>query len=156
MGENFLTSNSNSSSNIANGLQHAWSHLTSSFQDVATPQQLQDDKLLLNQDISRAGIYSDGTIAKSVTKALTIELERSRSTKLGVQVQIAETLGQDKYERWAFEGCGKLSSGLFLLSPPDHHFGFMKDPVFQVAVSTYLGQHHAHTDGTGCWSILWK
>ena len=51
--------------------------------------------------ISGAGIYSDGTIAKSVTKALTIELERSRSSKLGLQ--IAETLGRDEYERWAFE-----------------------------------------------------
>ena len=134
--ENFLTSSSNSSSNIAEGLQHAWSHLTSSFQDVATPQQLQDDKLLLNQDISGAGIYPDGSIAKSATKALTIELEKTRSTKLGVT--IADTLGRDQYERWAFEACGKLS-GEFLLSPPDH-FGFMEDPVFQVALSTYVGQ----------------
>ena len=31
------------------------------------------------------------------------------------------------------------SSGVFLLSPPDH-FGYMEDTIFQVALATYLGQ----------------
>ena len=30
-------------------------------------------------------------------------------------------------------------SGTFILSPPDH-FGYMEDPIFQVAVTIYFGQ----------------
>ena len=37
--------------------------------------QLLDPGLLLKQDVCRAGFYADGTIATSVTMALTMELE---------------------------------------------------------------------------------
>ena len=106
-----------------------------------------DDKLLLNQDISRAGIYPDGSIPKSVTKAITMELEKARSIQLGVT--IAENMERDQYERWAFEACGKLS-GVFLLSPPDQ-FGYMEDPVYQVALSTLTMPSHGASSGTLLW-----
>ena len=92
-----LTSSNNPSSNIACGLQYAWSQLKSSFQDAAEPQQLLNENCLLNQDTSIAGFYSDGSVAKSVTKALTNELEKARSDKLGKN--IAESLGREKLRK---------------------------------------------------------
>ena len=131
-----LINRSRESCNLAHGLKHAWSHLTTSFQDVATPEQLSDFDLLLSQEVTRAGFYEDGTVAASVTKALTIELESARATTLGEEITTA--LGRDEYERWAWESCDTIS-GQFLLSPPDH-FGYIKDTVFQSAFATYLGQ----------------
>ena len=131
-----LTSSNNTSSNIACGLQHAWSQLTSSFQEAAEPQQLHDENCLLNQDTPNAGFYKDGSIAKSVTKAITNELEKARSDKLSKS--IAESLNKDNYERWSHTACDRTSS-VFLHSPPDQ-YGYMEDEVFQVALATYLGQ----------------
>jgi len=54
--ETFLTNNGN----LSTGLQHAWSHLQSNFQDVATSEQLADVGLLNNRSIERTGFYPDG------------------------------------------------------------------------------------------------
>ncbi len=47
-------------------------------------------------------------------------------------------LNHGKYERWAWEAWTKMSA-TFLLSPPDQ-MGYMEDEVFQVGITTYLGQ----------------
>jgi hypothetical protein len=98
--------------------------------------QLADSTLLLTQDVDRAGFYPSGTIAPSVTHAVTMELEKARAASLGVRITTA--LDNDQYERWSWEACSKMSSQP-LLSPPDQ-FGYMEDPVFQVMIVTYLGQ----------------
>ena len=36
---------------LSNGLQHAWSHLQNSFQEVAASKQKRDDTLLLDQEV---------------------------------------------------------------------------------------------------------
>ena len=41
----------NTSGNLAIGLKHAWSHLQTSFLEIATHDQLTDDALLLLQDV---------------------------------------------------------------------------------------------------------
>ena len=72
-----LLMNSRPESNIATGIQQAWSHLTFKFQKVVLPEQVVDtSKHLLTQPIARAGFYGDGSLAKSVTCAITIELEK--------------------------------------------------------------------------------
>jgi hypothetical protein len=86
--------------------------------------------------MDRAEFGADGTVASSVTNAITVELERSRMDHLGDQ--IAQSLDRGDYERWAWDACTKMSS-VFLHSPPDQ-FGYMESPVFQVALTTYLGQ----------------
>jgi len=53
-------------------------------------------------------------------------------------LQITKDLTRLDYDRWSWEGCGEFS-GTFLLSPPDP-FGYIEDPVYQVAMTTYLGQ----------------
>ena len=128
-----LITTSRESYNLANGLRHAWIHLTTSFQDVSTQEQLSDFDLLLSHEVTRAGFYKDGTVAASVTKALTIKFELARATKLGET--ITTQLGREEYERWAWESCDKIS-GQFLMSPPDH-FGYIEDPIFQSAFATY-------------------
>ena len=131
-----LLSTNESSNSYADGLKHAWSHLQHNFQDVSSQERASDPSLLLNQDISRAGFGADGTVSRSVTNAVTIELERSRQDHLGKRIETSMDRGE--YERWSWAACTKMSS-IFLHSPPDH-FGYMEDPVFQVAWTTYLGQ----------------
>ena len=92
-----LLTMSGPSSNLANGLKHAWSNLKTKFQEVSTPEQAADDSLLLNQDVTRAGFSPDGTVAPSVTNAVTIELESSRSKDLGTR--ISGSLNRKLYER---------------------------------------------------------
>jgi hypothetical protein len=60
-------------------------HLQNNFQAVATPTQLTADApiCLLTQDISRAGSYHVKSIPKSVTNAITMELEKAHMTTLG-------------------------------------------------------------------------
>ena len=79
---NMLMEQSNPSHNLASGLKNAWTHLTTSFQDVASTDQTVDMSLLLNQGVESAGFYPDDTIASSVTKAITVELEKARATNL--------------------------------------------------------------------------
>ena len=124
------------SSNLANGLKHAWSHLKTKFQEVSTPEQAADESLLLNQDVTRAGFSPDGTIAPSVTNAVTTELKSSRSKDLGTRIE--GSLHRKHYERWAWEASNKMSA-TFLHSPPDA-LGYIGDPEFQVVMTTYLGQ----------------
>ena len=84
-----------------------------------------------------AGFYHNGTLAPSVTKAITVELESARCEDLGNRIQAGR--GKDHYERWSWEAWTKISA-VFLHSPPDQ-FGYMEDPVFQVGIlATYLGQ----------------
>ena len=90
----------------------------------------------MTQDVTRAGFYADGTVAASVTMAITIEIERARMVKLGKTV--TTDLGRRDYERWSWEAWTKMSS-MFLLSPPDH-FGYMENPHFMISLATYLGQ----------------
>ena len=71
---------------LSNGLQHAWSHLQNSFQEVATNEQKRDDTLLLNQELKNAGFSKNGQLYQSVTKALTKELEKARADDLGVRL----------------------------------------------------------------------
>ena len=75
-------------------------------------------------------------MAGSVTNAITIELETQRSLHLGTTVE--SSLDKSEYEKWSWDGCGKLSAA-FLQSPPDQ-IGYMGDNIFQVAMATYLGQ----------------
>ena len=49
-----LLTTSSPSSNLANGLQYAWSHLTNTFQGVALQEQLTDK---LTHDTTRSGSY---------------------------------------------------------------------------------------------------
>ena len=79
-----LLESMSSPDNLRVGLQQPWSHLTSTFQDVATPEVLSDEGLLPNQPNSSAGFYADGTRANSVTEDITQELEGARSNALGV------------------------------------------------------------------------
>ena len=134
--EGVLT-NSRPDGDIATGLHQAWSHLTSKFQEVATPEQMGDtENYLINQPIERAGFCADGSVKRSVTNAVTEELEKQRSSSLGTKIQ--ETLGRDDYEKWAWDGSTRMSS-TFLSSPPDA-IGYLGDNVFQVVLTTYLGQ----------------
>ena len=87
-----LITTSRESCNLANGLEQAWSHLTTSFKDVATAEQLSDFDVLLSQEVTRAVFYKDKTVAASVTKVITIELELSSATRLGER--IAKQLGR--------------------------------------------------------------
>ena len=106
------------------------------IQGVAEADKLNDTNLLLTQEVERAGIYSNGTIAGSVTDAVTRELESARSKRLGKRIE--SELERTDYERWAWEAWTKMSTE-FLLSPPDA-IGYMEDPIVQVAFTTYLGQ----------------
>ena len=95
-----------------------------------------DFDLLLLQKVTRARFYKDGTVVAFVMKAIIIELEAARATKIGER--IASQMGREEYERWSWESCNKISRQ-FLMSPPDH-FRYIEDPVFQSAFKTYLGQ----------------
>ena len=93
-------------------------------------------ELLVLQPLERAGFYATGEQPKSATKSLTFELEARQADKLGDR--IVERLPRSSYKRWPWEACTEYS-GMFLLSPPDC-LGYVKRPLFQVAVLTYLGQ----------------
>ena len=67
---------SNPSHNLASGLKNAWTHLTTSFQDVASTDQTAYTSLLLSQGVESAGFHLDGTIASSATNAITVELKK--------------------------------------------------------------------------------
>ena len=132
-----LLSSNRDSTHLANGLDTAWTHLQTHFQSAATVDQLVDESsYLLNQEDKWAGFYPDGRHPKSVTNAVTVELERARSTALGRKVK--EELPRNDFERWALEGWTK-SSPIFLLSPIDE-FGYMEDTEFTMSFTTYLGQ----------------
>ena len=70
-----------STSNLVSGLRHAWSHLSSAFQGVASNERSSDESLLLNQDVSRAGFVAAGELGSLITNPLTMDLEcvRGRS-----------------------------------------------------------------------------
>ena len=63
-------------------------------------------------------------------------MEGAKSIHLGQRIRT--TLSRADYKRWPYEACSRLS-GTFILSPPDH-FGYMEDPILQVALATYVGQ----------------
>ena len=92
-------------------------HVTLKFQEVVLPAQVIDaSKHLLTQPIVRAGFYEDGSMAKSVTSAITINLEKQRLMRMGTIVE--SSLGRDKYEKLTSDGCSDLSTA-FLQSSPD-------------------------------------
>ena len=114
---------------------HGWSHLLT-FQQVVSTEASENQDLLINQPIERAGFHSDGTIPRSVTREITMEIESARSTYLGKQ--IANTLSKKHYERWAWDGWTKLGAS-FVTSPPDG-IGMIKDVEWRTIIATYLGQ----------------
>ena len=121
--------------NLREGLQQSWSHLTSTFQDVATREVQSDGGLLINQPTSNAGFYAAGTRDTSVTDAITPELEGSRSKALGVKME--ENLDRGDYELWSWTAWMPMSAE-FLHIPPDA-FGFLEDTIFQVGIEAYVG-----------------
>jgi hypothetical protein len=133
--ENMLN-NKRPTHNIANGVQQTWSHLQLKFRGVATPNACDDDDLLVNQPVQRAGFRSNGTIPSSVTRDITMEIESAISTYLGKH--IINTLTRKDYERWSWEGWTNIGAS-FVTSPPDG-IGFIKDCEFRSIVATYLGQ----------------
>jgi len=131
-----LISTSRSGANIDSGLQHAWSHLTSNFQDVEkAATNIDTSNYILRREVGAAGFYGDGSIAGLVTNALSTELERCRGKHLSMEVR--SSLDKDDYERWSFEGWNKMSTVL-LLSPLDQ-FRYFEDTTFQVTFTMYLG-----------------
>ena len=48
--------------------------------------------------MAQAGFYTDGTVAASVTKEVTTELEKARIIHLGMQ--ITTSLERKEYKRW--------------------------------------------------------
>jgi hypothetical protein len=123
-------------SNLKDGPQYTWLHLTQNFHNVATALETSDKNLLLSQSVQRAGFYANGSHAPSVTNMLTLEIEKRQSCCVGEW--ISATLDCCKYEHWAWEAWTKMST-TFLLSPPDQ-LGYMEDEVFQVGIATYLGK----------------
>ena len=89
-----------------------------------------DADYLINQPVERAGDCADGSVKRSVTNAVTDELEKQRSSRLGKEIQ--RKLGRGEYERWAWEGGTRMSS-TFLSSPPDA-IGHLGDNQFQVSM----------------------
>jgi hypothetical protein len=123
-------------SNLKSSLQYTWLHLTQKFQDVVTAIKTLDENLLLSQSVERAGFYADGTHALSVTNALALEMETQQSCCLGEK--ITTILIRGEYEHWAWEAWTKMSA-TSILSPLDQ-LAYMEDEVFQVGITTYLGQ----------------
>ena len=70
------------------------------FQEVASPEQVGDTaSFLITQPVERVGFYEDGSMAASVTHAVTEELEKRRMVYL--REKIEATIEREKYERWA-------------------------------------------------------
>ena len=51
---------------------------------------------------------------------------------------VEDSLDRGDYKKWSWDGCSKMSAA-FLQSLTDP-IGYMGDKIFQVAVTTYLGQ----------------
>jgi hypothetical protein len=66
-------------SNLKNGFQFTWLHLTQNFQAVATALETSDKNLLLSQSVQHEGFYADGYHALLFTYTLTLELKRHQS-----------------------------------------------------------------------------
>jgi hypothetical protein len=90
-------------------------------------------KYLITQPVTRAGFYEDGSMARSVTNAITNELEKQRLLHMSTIVETS--LGRYDYEKWAWGGCGAMSAA-FLQSLPDI-IGYMGDNMFQELVDKY-------------------
>ena len=91
-----------------------------------------NDNFLLEQTHKRAGFYSNRLQSKSVTHAITRDLEERCIHNL--DVRLSNVLPRDAFERWSWEANSSMSR-VFLLLPPDQ-LGFIEDPAFQVAVTT--------------------
>ena len=142
-----MLNNSRSNHSIANGIEQAWSHLQINFQEVTDAAARDNNDLLVNQPVEQIGFRSNGTIPKSVTREITMEIESARSTCLGKM--IINSLDNDDYERWSWEGWNKTGAS-FATSPPDG-IGMIKDtewPNISGATRSQLC--------ITCWSILWK
>ena len=111
-------------------------HLQTNFQESSSLARQNDESLLLNQDITQAGFRKDGTYPKSITKAVTAELEYSRSEQLGDHIR--NTLHRRDYERWSWESWTRMNI-VFLHSPPDA-LGHLSNDEFRIAFATYIGQ----------------
>ena len=61
-----------------------------------------------------------------MTNAVTKELEKQRSSRLGTEIE--RTMGREEYEKWAWDGGTRMNS-LFISSPLDA-IGYLGDTVF--------------------------
>ena len=91
--------------------------------------------LLIKPD-KKVGFYTDGSMAKSVTNAITIELEKQRLMRMDILVK--SSLRRDDYEKSTWGGYSATSAA-FLQALPDR-IGYTGDNMFQVAMTTYLVQ----------------
>ena len=82
---------------VATGLRLAWTQLKINFQAVATVHDAADDAFLLAQPLNGAGFSKDGSQPKSVTHAITKELDERRAHDL--DVRLCNDLPRDAYER---------------------------------------------------------
>ena len=122
---------------VASAIRETWSHLTTTFQNIRIPTQTdQERSYLLTQDINQAGFYHDGRQPKSVTRAITTEIETARGKQL--TKRIVETLPKEDFERQAYLNCDRMSY-VFLHSPPDH-VGYMENETLRMGFARYLGQ----------------
>jgi hypothetical protein len=81
---------------VASAIRETWSQLTTTFQNIRIPTQTdQERSYLLTQEINQAGFYHDDTQPKSVTRAITIEIETARGKQL--TKRIVETLPKEKF-----------------------------------------------------------
>ncbi|KAL9183104.1 hypothetical protein ACHAXT_004891 [Thalassiosira profunda] len=129
-----LLSSSNQSGNLVSGLRQTWSHLSSSFQGVATRSSWRDESLLLNQDIGRG--HPRGRSSPAIGDLRCHSGWNGRARHLGER--IAAERNRRHFERWSWDGWSKLGSQ-FIISPPDH-FGFIGNRLFPAVFTSYLGQ----------------
>ena len=94
------------------------------------------ERVIINQPIVQYSFNHDGTVPKSTTCEMTIELEDLRLVRL--EERMGMSLGRSDIERWAVSACTKFSSA-WILSPPDH-FGFIENSLSQEVFATHLGQ----------------
>ena len=84
---------------VATGLRLAWTQLKINFQAVATAHDATDESFLLAQPLDRSGFHKDGSQSKSVTHAVTLELEERQAHDL--DVRLCNDLPRGAYERWS-------------------------------------------------------
>jgi len=87
---------------IALAIRETWSQLTTTFQDIRIPTPDADRSrrsYLLTQEINQAGFCHEGTQPKSVTRAITTEIETARGKQL--TKRLVETLPKEDFERQA-------------------------------------------------------
>jgi hypothetical protein len=120
-------------SSLQRGLRHAWNQLQVSNQAIGVP--IVENSLLC-RNVNGAGRLLSGATPKSVTHAITFELEKGRFEKLNNLVASTLTPNSSQESR-AWRNVDRYSSQ-FLNSPPDA-IGFLSDSIFPEVFTQYLG-----------------